>query len=189
MSNAGDITTALVDVTEGRASAETLVPVLYPELHDLALRYLGREASGHTLSATALVHEAYLRLVDQTRVTWKNHAHFMAVAATVMRRILVDHARRKARHKRRGALDRISLDDALTLAADQPTTGLLALDEGLARLAERDPEKAKVVELRFFGGLNYEEIGEALGISPRTARRAWQYAKAWLYREIAETSE
>ncbi len=174
----------LIDVTEGSASPETIFPLIYDELRRLAQHHMKKERTGHTHQATSLVHEVYLRLVDQTRVDWRNKAHFFAVAAQAMRRILIDHARRKARAKHGGRHRKLSLDEALTVAADQPSTDLVALDRALVRLAKEDPEAARVVELRFFGGLTDEDSAQVLGASPRTVRRRWQYAKAWLYREL-----
>jgi RNA polymerase sigma-70 factor (ECF subfamily) len=178
------VTGLLIEVSRGNASPETLLPLVYDELRRLAEHRLKQESPGYAHQATSLVHEVYLKLVDQTRVDWKNKAHFFAVAAQAMRRILIDYARRSARPKHGGPQRKLSLDEALTVAADQPSTDLVALDRALNRLATLDPEAAHVVELRFFGGLTNEESAEVLGTSPRTVRRRWQYAKAWLYREL-----
>jgi RNA polymerase sigma factor (TIGR02999 family) len=185
MSDREQVTGVLVNVTEGRLTADSLLPLVYDELRRLAQHYLQRERPGHTRQATSIVHEVYLRLVDQTRVDWRNRAHFFAVAAMAMRRILVDHARRRARPIHGGGLARLDLEDAATVAADQPDTDLLALDRALDKLAGLEPEVAQLVEVRFFGGLGYEEAAQVLGMSERTARRRWQYAKAWLYRELS----
>jgi RNA polymerase sigma factor (TIGR02999 family) len=185
MADAGEITDLLLEVSEGRGAVDVLVPLLYDELYAMARGRLARERPGHTWSTTSLVHDAYLRLVDQRRVTLRNRSHFLALAATAMRRILIDHARRKRRRKRGAGHVQLSLDEALTISEDEPSTDLLALDEALTKLAALEPERARVVELRFFGGLTNEEVSELLGISDRTVRRHWQYAKAWLYREVA----
>jgi RNA polymerase sigma factor (TIGR02999 family) len=155
-------------------------------LHRLARRYLQGELKDHSLQTTALVNEAYLRLVDHTRMAWQNRAHFFAVSAQVMRRILVDHARRRNIKRGRG-MRHVSLDEATIIGGDRPTD-LAALDDALTSLAERDPRKAQVVEMRFFGGLNVEESAEVLGVSPVTVMRDWRTAKAWLYRELSSGS-
>ncbi len=162
---------------------EQLTPIVYDELRRLARHYLRRERRDHSLQTTALVHEAYLRLVDHTRMEWQDRAHFFAVSAQVMRRILVDHARRR-NVKRGHGFRRVSLDEAMMIGGDRPTD-LAALDDALTTLAERDPRKAQVVEMRFFGGLSVEESAEVLGVSPVTVMREWRTAKAWLYRELA----
>jgi RNA polymerase sigma factor (TIGR02999 family) len=163
---------------------ERLTPLVYQELHRLAHRYLARERSDHTLQATALVNEAYVRLVDMQGVGWRDRAHFFAVAARMMRRILVDFARARSYQKRDGG-ERVSLNESLVIAG-KPGAELVALDEALNRLAELDPRKSQVVELRYFGGLRGEEIAEALKISPETVTRDWRAAKAWLYRQLSE---
>jgi RNA polymerase sigma-70 factor, ECF subfamily len=178
------ITDALVGVSTGAASPEDLLPLIYDDLRRLAQHYMSNERPDHTREATSLVHEVYLRLVEQDRVDWRSKAHFFAVAAQALRRILIDHARRKARPKHGGRERKLSLDEALTVAADQPHTDLVSLDRALVKLAKQEPEAARVVELRFFGGLTNEDVAEVLGSSPRTVRRRWQYAKAWLYREL-----
>lgn len=160
-----------------------LTPIVYDELHRLAHHYLKRERSGHSLQTTALVNEAYIRLVDYKRMKWQNRAHFMAAAAQAMRRILVDHARR--RNAKRGAkVPHVSLEAEAVLCVDR-SDDVEALDEALNALAARAPRKARVVELRFFGGLSVEETADVLRVAPITVMREWKSAKAWLYRELA----
>jgi RNA polymerase sigma factor (TIGR02999 family) len=171
-----------------KAALDKLMPVVYDELRKQAARYVRRESPGHTLQTTALVNEAYVRLVDQKKVSWQNRAHFFGIAAQLMRRILVDHARAKHRAKRGGGDLRVTLDEATALMKTR-AIDLVALDEALDRLAQIDEQQSKVVELRFFSGLNVEETAEALGISPATVKRDWSVAKAWLYREISGRSE
>src|SRR5277367_3865747 len=161
---------------------ETLTPVVYDELRRLARRYMRRERPGHSLQTTALVNEAYLRLVDYKRMKWQNRAHFFAVSAQLMRRILVDHARRHNQKRGAGA-QQVSLDEAAAVSGER-TTDLVALDDALVALARLDPRKVQVVEMRFFGGLNVEETAEVLKVSPVTVMRDWSTAKAWLYREL-----
>ena len=178
-----DITRILSDIEHGDArAAERLLPLVYDELRKLAARRLKREDPGQTLQATALVHEAYLRLVgqDETR-SWNSRGHFFAAAARAMRRILVDNARRKGARKRGVGLERQPLDE---VAAPQPDDEMLALDEALQTLAASDPVKARLVELRYFAGLTGEQAAEVLGISPATADRHWAFAKAWLRNEV-----
>lgn len=163
--------------------ADRLLPLVYDELRRVAHRQLGRERSGHTLSTTALVHEAYLRLVDQTRARWVDRAHFFAVAAGVMRRILVDYARRFRAAKRGGGVQPVDLDQ-VEVSLDERSEMLINLDEALGRLAELNPRLSRVVEYRFFGGMTEEETAEALGVTDRTVRRDWIKAKAWLSREL-----
>ncbi len=178
------VTQMLVDWSRGnREAAVQLMPLVYDELRLIARGYLQRERSDHTLQATALVHEAYLRMVDQTQLTWKNRAHFFGVAARVMRRILVDHARRHRAGKRGGAWAKVELDEARLSAGSRPLD-LVVLDEALMDLAKLDPRQSEIVELRFFGALTFEEAAEVLDVSPRTVRRDWRIAKAWLRREI-----
>ena len=165
------------------AAVAGIFPLVYEELRRLAHRHLAREAAGRTLGTTELVHEAYLRLVDQTRVSWTGRAHFLAVAATAMRRILVDHARRH-NVKRGAGAEHVSLEADALMCPDR-ADDFVSLDEALTALAERAPRKAKVVELRFFGGLSVEETAEVLRVSPITVMREWKSAKAWLYRELA----
>jgi RNA polymerase sigma factor (TIGR02999 family) len=178
------VTQLLVDWSSGnKAALEELMPLVYDELRRLARRYMGREGSGHTLQTTGLVNEAYLRLVDQSKVRWQNRAHFYGVAAQLMRRILVDHARTRKRVKRGGEALRVSLSEAEAISPETPTD-LLAIDEALKRLAEVDGRKGRIVELRFFGGLSIEETAEALQVSPGTVMHDWTLAKAWLYRDL-----
>lgn len=176
-----DVTALLVDWSNGDPGAlEKLTPLVYDELHRLARRYMRGERSDHTLQATALVHEAFVRMVDQQRVQWKSTLHFTALAAQMMRRILVDHARSHAASKRGGELQRVSLDESPEVAAEAPPD-LPELDEALADLEQADPELAKVVELRFFGGMSNEEIAGLLGVSVPTIVRRWRTARAWLF--------
>ena len=163
---------------------DELTPLVYQELKRIAGGQLRRERQGHTLQATALVHEAYMKLVDQRDVNWRNRSHFFALAAQAMRRILMDYAKSRGREKRGGGVHKTSLDEALIVAEDRSST-LVAIDEALTRLEELDQRQAKVVELRFFGGLSVEETAEALGISAPTVKREWAMAKAWLYRELS----
>jgi RNA polymerase sigma factor (TIGR02999 family) len=160
-----------------------LVPIVQDELQRIARRFMNHERPGHTLQATALVNEAYLRLVDIRRVQWQNRAHFFAMAARLMRRILVDFARSKRYQKRGGGAERVSLDEGLLVGAD-PARDLVALDDALTALAVMDARKSQVVEMRFFGGLNVEETAAALHVSVDTVMRDWKLAKAWLLREI-----
>jgi len=162
---------------------DRLTPLVYEELRHQAARYLRRERRSHTLQTTALIHEAYLRLIDAKDVHWQSRAHFFAIAANLMRRILVDHARRRDADKRGGSRVRVQLDEALAVA-DEADVDLLAIDEALDRLAVIDPQQARVVELRFFSGLSVEETAAALGVSPKTVKRDWSVARAWLRREI-----
>lgn len=166
-----------------REALESLLPVVYDELHRQAARMFSREHAGHTLQPTALVSEAYLRLVVQRDVTWQNRAQFFGLAAQMMRRILVSHARGRRAAKRGGSDHRITLDEQVAVAP-QRDVNLLALDEALKRLEAIDSEKSRMVELRFFSGLSVEETAEVMGVSPRTVDRQWQTAKAWLHREI-----
>ena len=186
MSEASEnVTQLLVDWSSGSKQAlDRLVPIVYDELRRQAARYLKRDRVGHTLQTTALIHEAYLRLVDQKNVHWQNRAHFFGIAAQLMRQILVDHARTRKRAKRGGSRIRVSLNEA-TAVATVRDLDIVALDEALARLAEIDPQQSRVVELRYFSGLNVEETAEVLGISPATVKREWRSAKAWLHREIS----
>ena len=181
------ITQLLDDWSGGdRAALDRLLPIVYGELRRLAGRALRRERDGHTLQPTALVHELYVRLVDQRRASWENRAQFFAVAAQLMRRILVDHARARVAAKRGGPSPRLSLDEAgdAVDAAIAPAFEVLAVDRALTRLATLDPEQARVVELRFFSGLSVEETAHVLGRSPRTIKREWRLAKAWLYQQL-----
>jgi RNA polymerase sigma factor (TIGR02999 family) len=171
----------------GRGEADAfdrLVPLVHEELRRLALRYMSRERPGHTLQATALVNEAYLRLIEIDQVRWQNRAHFFAMSARAMRRILVDSARAKGSEKRGGGIPRVALDDAL-LVGPMADPSLVALDDALLALEAFHPRKSQVVELRYFGGLSIEETSEALHISPDTVKRDWQFAKLWLLRELS----
>ena len=158
--------------------------LVYDELRRQAHRYLARERAGHTLQTTALVHEAYLKLAGQKNIEWQSRAHFFAIAATLMRRILIDYAKTKHRVKRGGLKDAVLLDENLTVAASGIDCDLLALDEALNKLAEKDEHLAKIVELRFFSGLDVTDTARVLGISDSTVKRDWQMAKAWLHREL-----
>jgi len=176
----GPVTQLLVAWTHGnRAALEELIPVVYPELRRIAARYLRRERVGHTLQPTALVHEAYVKLIDQDRAHWQNRAQFFGVAAQLMRRILVDHAREHAAEKRGGSARPVTLVDAMAASPDRGID-VLALDEALERLTAIYPEQGRLVELRYFGGLTIEETGEVLGLSPATVKRQWAVARAWL---------
>jgi len=166
-----------------REALESLLPIVYDELHRQAIRIFSRERAGHTLQPTALVNEVYLRLVDQRDANWQNRAQFFALAAQMMRRILVSHARSRRAAKRGGGEDRITLEEGVA-AAPERDVNLLALDEALSRLEAVDAEKSRMVELRFFSGLSVEETAEIMGVSPRTIDRQWQTAKAWLNREM-----
>ena len=180
-----DITGLLVAWGDGdRAALDQLMPLVNAELRRLARGYMRGERPGHTLQTTALVNEAYLKLVGQRRVRWQNRAHFLAIAAQQMRRILVDHARRRKYQKRGGGALQVTLGEAEGIA-DERAPNLVALDEALAALAEVDPRRARVVELKFFGGLTTEEAAEALGVSDTTVERDWTVAKAWLHKTVA----
>jgi RNA polymerase sigma factor (TIGR02999 family) len=165
-------------------SADALHRFVYAELHRQAHRYFQKERVGHTLQTTALVHEAYLRLVEQKSVAWESRSHFFAIAATMMRRILIDYARTKHRVRRGGVHSDLPLENALTITVSETDFDLLALDEALNRLAAKEAHLAKVVELRFFSGLDVVETAKVLGISESTIKRDWQMAKAWLHREL-----
>lgn len=179
-----DVTLLLLAWSDGdQAALDKLVPLVYEELHRLAHRYISRERPGNTLQTTALAHEAYLRLIDAKSVRWQNRAHFFAVAAQTMRRILVDMARARQNLKHGGGAQQVSLDEGL-LASPERGMDMLALDEALSRLASLNPRQSQVVELRYFGGLTDEEVAEVLKISPRTVRSDWRLSKAWLYREL-----
>jgi RNA polymerase sigma factor (TIGR02999 family) len=179
-----DVTRILNAINRGDARAtDGLLPLLYEELRLLAAQKLSHESPGQTLQATALVHEAYLRLVGDESRSWDNRGHFFAAAAEAMRRILVENARRKRRVKHGGRYTRVSLDDA-ELAIEGPLVDLIALDEALTKLADTDPAKAELIKLRYFAGLSIEQTARILGISPPTAKRHWRYARAWLFREI-----
>jgi len=180
-----DISLLLRQWSEGnRAAMEELLPLVYDELHRQAECYLRRERVGHTLQPTALIHEAYLRLIDQRDVRWQSRTHFFAIAAKMMRRVLIDYARAKHRDKRGGDAVRLTLDPAILVATDKDSVDLIALDQALQRLAEFDEQQARVVQLRYFGGLSLEETAEVLHISRATTARDRDVAKAWLRREL-----
>jgi len=179
-----EVTRLLIRLTDGNDGVlGELLPLVYAELRRVAAGYLRRERPGHTLQPTALVHEAYLRLVDQSQVRWQNRAHFLGVAAQMMRRILVDYARGQRAEKRGGDFQKLSLDENIDVSGER-AADLVRLDEALERLAELDPQKSRVVELRFFGGLSVEETAEVLGVSAPTVKRQWRMAKAWLYGQV-----
>jgi RNA polymerase sigma factor (TIGR02999 family) len=177
--------TALLQAWSGgdQAAFDKLAPVVYNELRRLARRYMARERRDHTLQPTALVHEAYMRLADFQRLHWKNRVHFFAISSQVMRRVLVDSARSRGRHKRGGNPQRLSLDECANLG-QQHDAALVALDDALTTLAASDARKCRVVEMKFFGGLRTEEIAESLQVSPDTVLRDWKLAKLWLLREL-----
>jgi len=180
-----EITQLLAEWSNGNQGAlDKLYPLVYEELRRLAHRYMRRERKDHTLQTTALINEAYLRLIDQKSVHWENRAHFFSISAQIMRRILIDYARRYQYAKRGGGATKISLDDAAVVAKERAAE-LLMLDEALIGLAKRDPRRSQVVELRFFGGLSNEEIASVLKVSPNTVTRDWNLARAWLYRELS----
>ena len=184
-----EVTRLLADWAKGdRSALDKLFPLVHSELRRIAQRQMSQERPGHTLQATALVNEAYLKLAGQQGFDWQNRAHFFAVCAQVMRHILIDHARAHARDKRGGGAVKVSLNDALVVADDQ-ASHFIALDEALRRLESLDPQKGKIVELRYFGGLSIEEAAEVMNVSSRTVRREWQRAKAWLYRMMTEGIE
>jgi RNA polymerase sigma factor (TIGR02999 family) len=180
-----EVTQLLLAWSQGdRSALDQLIPLVHEELHRLAHRYMGHERPGHTLQTTALVNEAYLRLIDASQVRWQNRAHFFAVSAQVMRRILVDFARAHRNLKRGGYARRVTLDETL-LVPQEPDADLVALDDALTALAAIDQRQAQAVELRFFGGLSVEETAEVLKVSPETVHRDWRVAKAWLLRELS----
>lgn len=179
-----EVTQLLLDWGNGdKAALDKLVPVVYQELRRLAGYYMRRERPGHTLQTSALVNEVYMRLVDYRQMRWQSRAHFFAVAAQAMRRILVEHARKRHVAKRGGGAVQVSFDEAATVSEKQ-AADLIALDDALTSLEAIDPRKSRIVELRYIGGLNIEEAAEVLDISPATVQREWRAAKAWLYREI-----
>ena len=188
MSTAGQVTQLLRSWTQGDQRAlEQLTPMVYAELRRLARRRMSRERPDHTLQVTALVHEAYLRLVDARDIDWQDRAHFFAISAQMMRRILVDAARARHFQKREGVAFKVPLEEGL-LVTSEPGPEFVALDDALKSLAAFDPRKGQIVELRFFGGLTVEETAEALQLSPRTVMREWNLAQAWLYRELSRNS-
>jgi RNA polymerase sigma factor (TIGR02999 family) len=181
-----DVTLILQGLAQGDAFASgELMPLVYEELRRLAAIHMGREPAGQTLQPTALVHEAWMRLAENHSTTWENRGHFFAAAAEAMRRIMIERARRRARHKHGGGRERVDIDH-LELAAVLPDDKTLLVDEALEQLKEKDPETARVVLLKFFGGLTNEEIVEVTGASERTVRRQWNYAKAWLYKRMQQ---
>lgn len=180
-----DVTGLLKRLSDGDSRAvDVLLPVIYDQLRGLAGSFLRRENPGHTLQTTALVHEAYLKLVGQDAARYDGRAHFFAVAAQAMRRILVNHARDGNRLKRGGGMRRVELDES-AIAGPQENMDLVALDESLVRLAELDQRKARTVEMRFFAGMSVEETAAALGVAPATVKRDWDFARAWLYRDLS----
>jgi RNA polymerase sigma factor (TIGR02999 family) len=181
-----EITKLLIGLKDGdkASAAAKLMPLVYDEFRALAARHLRRERADHTLQPTALVHEAYLRLIDQTRVDWQGRTHFFAVGAQAIRRILVDHARQRKRQKRGGAAGRVVLDESVALAP-QRAEEILALDEALEKLGQLDSRQAQVVEMRFFAGMSVDEVAEVLGVSKRTIEGDWTMARAWLMRELS----
>jgi RNA polymerase sigma factor (TIGR02999 family) len=181
-----DVTQLLIDWSNGdRAALDKLVPVVEQELRRLAHHYMSRERAGHTLQTTALVNEAFVRLVHRKSVQWQNRAHFFGIAAQLMRTILVDHARSHACAKRGGGAGKLELNEALVVSQHKASE-VIALDEALKELELIDPQQSRIVELRFFGGLTVEEAAEVLHLSPATIKREWSTAKAWLYRELAK---
>lgn len=184
-----DVTQLLTAWTNGdQAARDQLMSVVYEELHRLARRYMRRESPGHTLQTSALVNEAFLRLVGQRNVHWQNRAHFFGIAAQMMRRILVDHARTRSSGKRAGGERALSLDDGL-IVSEERSAEVVAVHEALEQLAKFDARKSQIVELRFFGGLTIDETAEVLGVSPGTVMADWTVAKAWLRREISPLTE
>jgi RNA polymerase sigma factor (TIGR02999 family) len=185
-----DVTQMLLDWGNGHKEAlDQLTPLVYDELHRLAARYLRRERPGHTLQTTALVHEVYLRLVNQDRVQWQNRAHFLSIAATMMRRVLVNYAESHRAAKRGGTGPRLSLEAVADWADERAANravDFVVLDEALTRLAAIDAQQSRIIELRFFGGLTVEEVAEALGLSPATVQREWRMARAWLRHTITK---
>lgn len=184
MSAPGEVTRLLTELRGGDRSAfDKLVPLVHDELRRLAASYMRREAPGHILQTTAVVNEAYLKLVEQREMNWRNRAHFFGIAAGIMRRILVDHARKQSAGKRGAGIQPVPLDEALALSGGR-SEALLALDDALDRLQKLDPRQVEIIELRFFGGLSVDETAEALQVSPRTVDREWKLAQAWLRREL-----
>ena len=185
MNDSHDVTQLLLKWSSGNQDAlSELLPLVYRELQKIAHRYLSRERSSNTLQTTALVHEAYLKLIDQTCVQWQNRAHFFGIAAQAMRRILVDNARQRLADKRGAGAEKVSIDEGLIDISDERAGNLIDLDDALQNLAKIDEQKSQLVELRYFGGLSIEETAEVLGVSVATVNRQWRLAKAWLYNEI-----
>jgi RNA polymerase sigma-70 factor (ECF subfamily) len=186
-SSTHEVTQLLIEWSNGdKAALDKLMPLIHEELQRLAHHYMSRERPGHTLQTTALIDEAYLRLINRKDVHWQNRAHFFAIAAQVMRSILVDHARSHAYAKRGGGARKIAFEDAM-LVTQERAAEVVALDDALKALASFDPQQSRIVELRFFGGLTIEETAEAMGLSPATIKREWTSAKAWLYHEVANS--
>ncbi len=182
----GQVTVLLDRAGRGDGAAtDELLPLVYDELRELAQRFLSKERSGHTLQATALVHEAYMRLIGPTDVSWQNRAHFFGAAAKAIRRILTDHARSRGRLKRGGGGARVPLEEGQLVISGDGALDMLALDSALAKLADLDPQKARVVELRYFAGLSVQEVALALGVSESTIARDWQFARVWLHKELS----
>lgn len=182
-----EVTELLADWGHGNQEAlDKLMPLVYDELRRLAHHYMSRERAGHSLQTTALVNEAYLRLIGRKNMPWQNRAHFFAISAQLMRRILVDHARAHTRAKRGGGAHLITFDEAAVVSRERAAE-VIALDDALNRLAALDPQQSRIVELRFFGGLTIEEMVEVLGLSPATIKREWRTAKAWLYHELSKS--
>lgn len=183
-----DLTSLLLDWSRGNPDAlNQLAPLIYDELHRMASRQLRRERNEHTLQSTALVHEVYLKLIDQDRVQWQDRNHFFAVASQMIRRILVDHARARYASKRGGGQVQLEFDESIAVPW-KSDKDLLALDDAMQALAQLDQRQSRIVELRFFGGLSIEESAEVLNISPATVKRDWNVARAWLYRQLARSS-
>jgi len=182
------VTGLLIELSDGKRDVlDDLLPLIYDELKRIAANYLRRERSDHTLQPTALVNEAYMKMIDITQVSWQNKAHFIGVAANQMRRILVDHARQHNAQKRGGEFHILTLNDEIDKAKEE-SADLIALDDALNELARMDPVKAQIVELRYFGGLTMEETAEVLGVSVITVKRHWKMAKAWLYGQLVRNS-
>ncbi len=176
-----NVTELLFQLSAGKKEVvNDIFPLIYKELKKIAANYLSRERANHTLQPTALVHDAYLKLVDQNRLNWQNRAHFVGIAATIMRQLLIDHARRHKAEKRGGNQENASLEDEIIIVAGEQSTEIVRLDQALKDLAEIDEFKSRLVELRYFGGLSVEETAEVLGVSPITVKRHWRMAKAWL---------
>jgi len=181
-----EITQMLIELTDGNQEiVNQILPHIYDELKRLASSYLRKERVNHTLQPTALVHEAYMKLIDQKRVQWQNRAHFFGIAAQVMRRILLDHARKHQADKRGGEFEKLPLEEEILIVSHDKSNELIALDDALESLAAIDEQKAKIVELRYFGGLSIEETAEVMGVSVPTINRQWRMAKAWLYSQIS----
>lgn len=184
-SDPDNVTRLLLEWSDGnRQALEEMLPLIYDELRRLAHSFLYRERPGHTLQTTALVHEAYLKLIDQRDARWQNRAHFFAIAAQAMRRILIDSARRHVAEKRGGGEETLSLDEVVVFSLE-PNTNLIALDLALTRLAEIDSQQSRIIELRYFGGLTIEETAEVMRLSPATIKREWTMARAWLHQALA----